>query len=59
MKDWIEPDMESKIGRTESYKMCTSSLECNPIEQLNELIDSMHQRCLDVIAAQGAIQSGS
>ena len=54
MKDWIEREYGERIWTHERLReVVRAAWDAITIEQLNELIDSMHQRCLDVIAANG------
>jgi hypothetical protein len=54
MKDWIEREYgERNWTYTKLRDAVRAAWDAITNEQLNELIDSMHQRCLDVIAAQG------
>jgi tryptophanase len=54
MKDWIEQRYgEKKWTYDQLRKAVKEAWDAITIEQLNELLDSMHQRCVDVIAAKG------
>ncbi len=54
MKDWIEREYgEQNWTDTKLRDAVRAAWDAITIEQLNELVNSMHQRCLDVIAAQG------
>jgi len=54
MKDWIEREYgERKWTYNELREAVIQAWNAITIEQLNSLIESMRQRCLDVIAANG------
>lgn len=54
MKNWIEHEYgERKWAYDELREAVRAAWDAIIIKQLNELIDSMHQRCLDVIEAEG------
>ena len=54
IKDWIKREYgEQKWTYSELRKAIKAAWDTITVNQLNELINSMHQRCLDVIAAGG------
>ena len=57
MKDWIQeqyPEYEKgKISYKLLRKMVQEAWDSISVDQLTELIDSMHQRCQDVLDAHG------
>ena len=54
MKDWIEREYGERTWTYDQLrKVVREAWDAITIEQLNELVDSMHQRCLDVIEAKG------
>jgi transposase len=57
MKNWIQeqyPEYEKgKISYTLLRKMVQEAWDSISVDQLIELIDSMHQRCQDVLDAHG------
>ena len=54
MKDYIETHYPAEdCSYTELRRQVLEAWDSITVEQLRGLIESMHQRCLDVIAAEG------
>ena len=54
MKDWIEREYREKMWTHPQLREAVrAAWDAITVDQLNELIDSMKQRCQDVIDARG------